>query len=91
MQVASIAQPYIPHVGSTSGVAGMIGEAVVELSQAWHLLKKPQNEVIKLACFLIILLLMGFLPYVSLLATVTGFVCGTVCALIFMPYITLDR
>ncbi|XP_025094261.1 uncharacterized protein LOC112563978 [Pomacea canaliculata] len=89
--VASIAQPYIPHVGSTSGVAGMIGEAVVELSQAWHLLKKPQNEVIKLACFLIILLLMGFLPYVSLLATVTGFVCGTVCALIFMPYITLDR
>ncbi|PVD29947.1 hypothetical protein C0Q70_09208 [Pomacea canaliculata] len=63
--VASIAQPYIPHVGSTSGVAGMIGEAVVELSQAWHLLKKPQNEVIKLACFLIILLLMGFLPYIQ--------------------------
>lgn len=90
MQAASTAQPYIPQVGSTSGVAGMVGEAAVELSLAWTLLDKPRWEVAKLSGFLLLLLLMGLLPFVSLLGSLAGFSCGALCALVFMPYITFD-
>ena len=90
VQVASTTQPYIPQVGSTSGVAGIMGEAAVELSQAWTLLDKPHWEVVKLSGCLLLLLVMGLLPYVSLLGTLAGFGCGAVCALVFMPYIAFD-
>nr|KAG5706133.1 hypothetical protein BaRGS_025755 [Batillaria attramentaria] len=88
--VAGIVQPYVPHVGSTSGVAGMVGEAAVELSQAWYLLTRPRIEALKLGCFLTYLLIMGLLPYVSLFGIITGVACGSLCALILMPYITFD-
>lgn len=77
-------------MGSTSGVAGMVGEAAVELSLAWTLLDKPRWEVAKLSGFLLLLLLMGLLPFVSLLGSLAGFSCGALCALVFMPYITFD-
>ena len=90
VQVASTAQPYVPQVGSTSGMAGMMGEAAVELSQAWTLLDKPHWEAVKLFGCLLLLLVMGLLPYVSLLGTLAGFGFGAICTLVFMPYITFD-
>ncbi|KAL8621276.1 hypothetical protein ACOMHN_008101 [Nucella lapillus] len=89
--VALTAQPYIPHVGSTSGVAGMIGEAVVELGWAWNLLENPRHELIKLGALLAVLLVLGVLPYVSLLGSLAGCVCGAACAFIFMTYFTFER
>ncbi|XP_070211302.1 inactive rhomboid protein 1-like [Littorina saxatilis] len=89
--VGGLADPTIPQEGSTSGVAGIIGEAAVELSQAWKLLDKPDTEAIKLGCFMLLLLLMGMLPYVSFLGCLAGCGCGVICAVVFMPYITFDR
>lgn len=91
MQVAGITQPYVPHVGSTCGVSGLIGESAVELCYAWKILKKPYIEAIKLVCFYLFIFLMSLLPYISLMGNVAALGFGAICALIFMPVITFDR
>ncbi|XP_059173266.1 uncharacterized protein LOC131953874 [Physella acuta] len=89
--MSSIADPDLPHVGSTPGVAGILGVAVLELFQAWNFLRHPVWECIKLVLVIFLYLFLGTLHLFGFFSFVTGFFVGMMGCLMVVPYITYGR
>ncbi|CAG5124254.1 unnamed protein product [Candidula unifasciata] len=89
--VASRLEPYVPHVGSTAGVAGIIGVAVIELFQAWSFLQHPLWEAFKLFALIFFVSFLGTFYLISVASFLTGLVVGAILCLVVVPYITYGR
>ena len=63
--MSAIFIPYEVNAGGTGAVFGMLGVLYVELFQFWQIVDNAYLELIKLTTFVVVLLLVGTLPYVD--------------------------
>ena len=90
-QVASLFTPYLPQMGGSAAVCGLIAVQSIELAQSWELVERPLWIILKLLVILLIFVLSGTLPYLDNLAHIGGFVTGLLTAFIFLPYIVFGE
>lgn len=69
-QVSAIFIPYEVNAGASAAVFGLLGVLYVELFQFWQIVDHAWFELLKLSVFVVILLLLGTLPYVDNMAHV---------------------
>ncbi|BFY98206.1 hypothetical protein BsWGS_01246 [Bradybaena similaris] len=84
-------EPFVPHVGSTSGAGGIIGVAILDLFQAWSFLQCPLWEAIKLLAIITFISFLGTFYLISVVSFLTGILVGAVLCLVVIPYITYGR
>ena len=53
------------NAGSSGAVFGLLGVLYVELFQFWQIVDRAYLELIKLTTFVVVLLILGTLPYVD--------------------------
>jgi len=70
LQVSAIFIPYEVNAGASAAVFGLLGVLYVELFQFWQIVDHAWFELLKLSVFVVILLLLGTLPYVDNMAHV---------------------
>jgi cytochrome b subunit of formate dehydrogenase len=63
----------------------------VELFHFWKLVDRPRLELLKLSVAIILLFLLGTLPYLDIFGMITGLISGALCGVIFLPYITFGK
>ncbi|XP_065681024.1 inactive rhomboid protein 1 isoform X1 [Hydra vulgaris] len=85
---SSILLPYSPEVGPSGSCFGIIACLFVEYIQSWQLYKTPWIGFFKLCGLVLVLFLIGLLPYIDNFAHIFGFVYGFLLSIIFLPYIT---
>lgn len=69
----------------------MIACLFVELFQSWQIIARPFTALIKLCGLVLLLLLIGLLPYVDNFAHMIGFLFGFLLAFIFLPYLSFGE
>ncbi|XP_031554181.1 inactive rhomboid protein 1-like isoform X2 [Actinia tenebrosa] len=89
--ISAILIPYQVEVGPSGSMFGIIACLFVELIQSWQIIKRPLLALLKLCAVVLLLLLVGLLPYVDNFAHMAGFVFGFFLAFIFLPYITFGE
>ncbi|XP_060585280.1 inactive rhomboid protein 1-like [Ruditapes philippinarum] len=88
---SSIMLPYEVHVGGMGAVCGMLGVVIIELFHFWKLVDRPWLELLKLSVAIILLFLLGTLPYLDIFGMITGLISGALCGVIFLPYVTFGK
>ncbi|XP_065919924.1 inactive rhomboid protein 1-like [Dysidea avara] len=77
--------------GPCGALYGLLGVQLVELVQSWKYINHPFLELIKLLINVIVLLVIGLLPYIDNFANIGGFVFGVLSSFIFVPYISIGK
>lgn len=88
---SAILIPYEPEVGPSGAAFGIIACLFVELIQGWQLVVNPFKHLAKLGGIVLVLFLLGLLPYIDNFAHIFGFIYGFFLALIFLPYVTFGE
>lgn len=70
MLVGSVAKPYEPNVGAHGAAFGLLGMNLVELIQAWQLVKRPEVPLAKLTALCVLGLATGLMPQVRVIMRV---------------------
>ena len=78
-------------VGPSGSMFGIIACLFVEMIQSWQIITRPMIALLKLSAVVLLLLIVGLLPYVDNFAHMAGFVFGFLLAFIFLPYITFGE
>lgn len=78
-------------VGPSGAAFGIIACLFVELIQGWQLVVNPIKHLFKLLGIVLVLFLLGLLPYIDNFAHIFGFIYGFFLALIFLPYVTFGE
>lgn len=74
--VAGLFSPNDVGMGADPAVYGFLGVHLVELFQAWQLVPRPWLQLLKWASIVVVLLMIGTLPYVDNWSHIGGFVFG---------------
>ncbi|XP_035694765.1 inactive rhomboid protein 1-like isoform X2 [Branchiostoma floridae] len=80
--------PYQAEVGPAGAHFGVIACLFVEVFQSWQMLQAPWRAILKLSIIVLVLFLLGLLPWIDNFAHITGFICGILLSFSFLPYIT---
>ncbi|CAH1274375.1 RHBDF1 [Branchiostoma lanceolatum] len=80
--------PYQAEVGPAGAHFGAIACLFVEVFQSWQMLQAPWRAILKLTIIVLVLFLLGLLPWIDNFAHITGFICGILLSFSFLPYIT---
>lgn len=88
---SAILLPYQAEVGPSGSIFGIIACLFVELFQSWQMIARPLIALIKLCAIVLVLLLIGLLPYVDNFAHMIGFVFGFLLAFVFLPYVSFGE
>ncbi|XP_020605448.1 inactive rhomboid protein 1-like isoform X2 [Orbicella faveolata] len=88
---SAILLPYQAEVGPSGSVFGVIACLFVELFQSWQIIARPFTALFKLCGIILLLLLIGLLPYVDNFAHMIGFLFGFLLAFIFLPYVSFGE
>lgn len=88
---SAILLPYQAEVGPSGSVFGVVACLFVELFQSWQMIARPFVALFKLCGIVLLLLLIGLLPYVDNFAHMIGFVFGFLLAFIFLPYVSFGE
>jgi hypothetical protein len=78
--------PLSLQVGPAASILGIWAYVIVFWMFERHLLYRPYIELLKLLAILVVLLLIGFLPYIDNYAHIGGFVFGFLLSGIIIPY-----
>jgi len=81
---------FIPHraeSGPSGGHFGLLAAHIVEVINAWPLLRSPYKALGKLLLVAAVLFLLGFLPWVAQFAHIFGFLGGLLLSFAIMPYV----
>ncbi|KAL5018709.1 hypothetical protein ScPMuIL_004431 [Solemya velum] len=78
--------PYQVEVGPAGSQFGILACFLVELLTTSQKLEKPIREYLKLGGFILVLFLLGFLPWIDNWAHLSGFIFGFFFAFAFIPY-----
>jgi len=73
--------------GPTGSQFGLLACLFVEVIHGWQYLEKPGWEVIKLLAILLVLFVLGLLPWIDNYAHLAGFVFGFLLSFAMWPYI----
>ena len=77
--------------GPAGSQFGIIACLFAELLQNWTILKNPCCALMKQLCFLLVLFVMGLLPYVDNYAHLFGFVFGFLLAFALLPFLNFNK
>ncbi|KAK2564062.1 Inactive rhomboid protein 1 [Acropora cervicornis] len=88
---SAILLPYQAEVGPSGSIFGIIACLFVELFQSWQMIARPLIALAKLFGIVMVLLIIGLLPYVDNFAHMIGFVFGFLLAFIFLPYVSFGE
>lgn len=88
---SSILIPYEPEVGPSGAAFGIVACLFVELIQGWQLVVNPIKHLFKLCGIVLVLFVLGLLPYIDNFAHIFGFLYGIFLAFIFLPYVTFGE
>lgn len=88
---SAILLPYQAEVGPSGSIFGIIACLFVELLQSWQMIARPLIALAKLFGIVMVLLIIGLLPYVDNFAHMIGFVFGFLLAFIFLPYVSFGE
>ncbi|CAK9304500.1 unnamed protein product [Gordionus sp. m RMFG-2023] len=77
--------------GPSGSQFGVLACLLVELFQAWQILKSPSLALIKMLFLYTLLILLGFLPWIDNYSHVFGFVFGFLMSFCLMPYLTFGH
>lgn len=83
---SAVFTPYRAESGPSGAHFGLLATLLVEVINAWPVLKQPGRAIGKLLGVLFILLLAGFLPWVDNYAHIFGFVEGLLLSLGLIPH-----
>lgn len=89
--MSAIFVPYQVNGGAGACVFGMIAVLFVELFQSWQLIDRAWLELLKLLGAMVVLLVIGTLPFIDNLANIGGLLFGIPTGIIFLPYITFGK
>ena len=78
-------------VGPSGSIFGIIACLFVELLQSWQIIARPFTALFKLCGLVLLLLIIGLLPYVDNFAHMIGFLFGLLLAFIFLPYVSFGQ
>jgi membrane associated rhomboid family serine protease len=78
-------------VGGSGALFGLYGVLLAELLQGWRWVRRPCAELLKLCIFIIVMLVLGLLPYIDNYSQIGGFIVGVLSSFIFVPYITIGK
>eukprot|EP00116_Pleurobrachia_bachei_P000647 sb/3460909/ len=85
--LSAILIPYMPEVGASGALYGILASLLVEVAVNWKIYKNPCIELTKLLLLLAILFLVGLLPWIDNFAHIGGFVFGFLTAFVVLPHI----
>lgn len=88
---SAILLPYQAEVGPSGSIFGIIACLFVELLQSWQIIARPFTALFKLCGLVLLLLIIGLLPYVDNFAHMIGFLFGLLLAFIFLPYVSFGQ
>ncbi|ODN00733.1 Inactive rhomboid protein 1 [Orchesella cincta] len=84
-------EPHRAEVGPGGGQYGLMACLLVELLHMWGMLRRPWQALGKMLLVLVILFMIGFLPWVDNFAHIVGFCAGFLLSHAFMPYIAFGK
>lgn len=77
--------------GPAGSQFGILACPLVEVLQNWQMLKNPCRSVLKFVVVIILLFIMGLLPWIDNWAHIVGFIFGVMLAFALLPYITFGN
>ncbi|XP_033215462.1 inactive rhomboid protein 1 [Belonocnema kinseyi] len=83
--------PYRAEVGPAGAHFALLATQIVEVLHCWPMLKYPRRAIFKLMMILVVLLMLGVLPWVDNYAHLFGFIFGFLAAYAFMPFISFGH
>lgn len=78
-------------MGPAGSQFGLLACLIVEVLNAWPMLKHPNQALFKLLTILIFLFLLGLLPWVDNYAHLFGFIFGFLLSYALLPFITFGK
>ncbi|CAH0563837.1 unnamed protein product [Brassicogethes aeneus] len=88
---SAIFVPYRADVGPAGSQFGLLACLIVEVLNAWPMLKKPRQALMKLLSLTAFLFLLGLLPWVDNYAHLFGFIFGFLLSYALLPFISFGR
>ncbi|XP_071105942.1 inactive rhomboid protein 2-like isoform X1 [Haliotis cracherodii] len=88
---SSVFLPYVVEAGPSGSQFGILACLLVEVLQSWPRYKKPAIAVLKLVVPIVILFLLGLLPWFDNWAHLFGFFFGFLLAFAFLPYVAFGK
>ncbi|KAL4240956.1 Inactive rhomboid protein 2 [Mactra antiquata] len=86
--------PYHVEVGPAGSQFGILACLLVEVLQSWQMLERPSIALLKVAVPIVVLFMLGLLPWIDNWAHISGFLFGFLLAFSILPYVsfgTFDR
>lgn len=83
--------PYQVEMGPAGSQFGILACLLVEVLQSWQMLERPGISLLKVAVPIVILFLLGLLPWIDNWAHVTGFLFGFLLAFALLPYVSFGQ
>uniref|UniRef100_A0A6P7G5S4 Inactive rhomboid protein 1 n=1 Tax=Diabrotica virgifera virgifera TaxID=50390 RepID=A0A6P7G5S4_DIAVI len=88
---SAIFVPYRADVGPSGSQFGLLACLIVEVLNAWPMLKHPNQALCKLLSITLVLFFVGLLPWVDNYAHLFGFVFGFLLSYAFLPFISFGK
>ncbi|XP_022903463.2 inactive rhomboid protein 1 isoform X1 [Onthophagus taurus] len=85
---SAIFVPYRADVGPAGSQFGLLACLIVEVLNAWPMLKHPNQALCKLLSVTLVLFLIGLLPWVDNYAHLFGFVFGFLLSYALLPFVS---
>ncbi|KAH1015690.1 hypothetical protein HUJ04_007035, partial [Dendroctonus ponderosae] len=85
---SAIFVPYRADVGPAGSQFGLLACLIVELLNAWPMLKRPKRALAKMIGTTIVLFIVGLLPWVDNYAHLFGFVFGFLLSYALLPFLS---
>ncbi|KAK3586226.1 hypothetical protein CHS0354_025672 [Potamilus streckersoni] len=83
--------PYQVDVGPAGAQFGILACLFVEVLQSFQMLKKPGLAVLKITIPILVLFLLGLLPWIDNWAHTCGFIFGILIAFAILPYVSFGQ
>ena len=88
---SAIFVPYKAESGPAGAQFGLLATLIVEVINVWPILHSPRVALGKLLAIVLVLFLLGTMPWVDNFAHMFGFLTGFLLALALMPFIRFSR
>lgn len=85
---SAIFVPYRAEVGPAGSQFGLFACLFVEVIHSWQMLKEPCMALLKLVVIMVVLFLIGLLPWIDNYAHIVGFVFGFLLSYALLPFVS---
>ncbi|XP_041363411.1 inactive rhomboid protein 1-like isoform X2 [Gigantopelta aegis] len=83
--------PYQVEAGPSGSQFGILACLLVEVLQSWQMYRNPLKAILKLGIPILILFLLGLLPWFDNWAHLFGFIFGVLLAFALLPYVSFGK